>query len=243
MKRIESSVLRTLVAVAALASVSAVHAADAFDVEVADIGLLMAREVQNDMKVTEAQRKKLNTHAEWFNTEANKVQDAYRKQVEKSPKSPPKYPADKITNLTKQLKSKVIKELSTAQVKRLREITIQQAGYLALMDDAVAKKVGLSSTQLKQLRDRFTADEKRIEAIQKEYLTPVINKYKDKKPASEAEAKKLNDQMQKDMQAAQKKAEPRLKTVQSNWFAFIEKTLTKTQMNAFGSLKGRTFKP
>jgi len=234
------SPIRIGTAILALVATTATFA-DAFDERTANVALLQMKAVQTDLKISEAQRKKMNVHAEWFNKEAEKVRAAWVKTAQ-GKTNPPPPPTAKLQALEQSLKGKVFKELSQFQIKRLREITIQQAGVLALLDDNIAKKIGMSATQITSLKTRFQSNAEKAGKIQSAALSPINNKYKDKKPKDQKEAEALQSQYQKEVQAAAKKIEPQLAALRKDFETFVNSTLTAPQKSAWTALKGKPFK-
>jgi len=230
---------RILSVIAASTSV-AIGFADAFDERTANVALLQDKRVQTDLKISEAQRKKMNTHAEWFNKEAEKIRQAWVKSAQgKNP--PPAPPQAKMQALEQSLKSRVFKELSQTQIKRLREITVQQAGVLALLDDSVAKKIGLSATQVSALKARFKSNAEKAQKLQTAAINPINAKYKDKKPKDQKEAQALQAQYGKEIQAAAKKIEPQITKLRKEFETFVGTTLSASQKSAWSALKGKPF--
>ncbi len=210
-----------------------------FDYDVSNIGLLQAREIQKDMGVTEAQRTKLNAHAEWFNKQNQKfVKMAEKYQAKK--KEPPVLMNYEGMRLLREMKRRVMAELNAKQKIRLREITLQQAGYLALMDDNVGKKVGLSADQIKKIRTRFESDSKAAANAEQKYMKPIADKYKNKNPEKMSDADKKA--FQSEVEAAQAKIGPALESIQDTWVSFIKSTLSSKQMSVFDGLQGPPFK-
>lgn len=210
-----------------------------FDYDVCNIGLLQAREIQKDMGVSEAQRTKLNQYADWFNDQNQKFQKMAEKYAAKK-KAPPALMNYEGMRLLREMKRRVMSVLTAKQVIRLREITLQQAGYLALMDENVGKKVGLSTEQIKKIRSRFESDSKAAAAAENKHMQPIANKYKDKNPEKLSEAEKKA--FEKDVQSAQEKIGPALEKIQDAWVTFIKATLSEKQMSTFENLQGPPFK-
>ncbi|MCB0826078.1 MAG: hypothetical protein KDC26_07805 [Armatimonadetes bacterium] len=234
-----SKVIATTISLLAIASQGL--AADAFDKSVANIALLQIKEVQTDVGITAAQRTQLNKHADWFNAESKKINDQAATYVQKN-QQPPKSLTDKFVKLNNDMANKVVGVLTAGQLKRLREITLQNAGPVAMMDPTVAKKIGLSDSQLKSIRSRFDSDAKKADGIQEKAFKPIIDKYKAKKPKDDAEAKKLSEAYAKEMDAAGKKIAPQLNKIQSDFSAFLKKTLSTKQDSAWKALLGKPFK-
>ncbi len=231
--------LRTLLATVLVASAASFASAD-FDSDVANIALLQSKPIQTELKVSAAQRATLNKHADWFNAE-NKKLSAEAEALAKQGKQPTQALINKGTKLGDTMKTKVLAVLSKYQKQRLREITLQGAGYLALMDPIVGKRVGVTADQTSKIRKQFEASGKKAGEIQQKAIKPIMDKYKDKKPKNAEEQQKLATQFQGEMGAAQKKVEPQLKKLQDEFNAFVKKTLTAAQMKTWNGLLGAKY--
>lgn len=236
MKRLLRSAILTAVAGGALAAT----AQDSFDFYAANVGVLQFREVQKEMGVGEAQRAKLNKHAEWFNSESKRV----RENLGKSPtEAQQRQAAQRVSTLMDQLKQRCLKELTPSQLRRLREISLQGEGPKALLDDKVAAKIGLSAASLKALRDRYTANGKKSADIQQRTIGPIADKYQKMNPKTDADRKKAEAAMQKELEAAQKRLAPQLEALTKDFLAFADKTLSAKQKQAWTALLGKPFTP
>lgn len=229
------------VAILALAGATMALAADAFDRNNANISLLQQREVQQDMGIGEDLRAKLNKHADWFNGEMKKLQDAFQAEAQRTGKAP-NPPEAKIQKLQQDFAKRVMGELNDKQIVRLRELTIQSVGFPALMNDDVAKKVGITDKQKQRLRTTFEAMMKKLNAEQEKVLKPIYDKYNAKKPENETEARKLQEDAAKEAEAASKKLEPTIKKLRDDWIITVKKTVKAIQLNRFEALMGKPFK-
>lgn len=225
-----------------MALASNVVLAQSFEEQVSDMGLLQSKEVQTELGFTEELRAKLNIHADDFNKKANKLQEEYRKKAEgKNP--PPPAPVAELAKLEVELKKKVMKELSAAQLKRLSELTLQTAGYAAMLDETVANKIGLSKTQLEKLRNAFKENAQEAQRLQEGAMKPIYDKYGKEKPADEAAAKALQEKVQKEVQAANEKIQPQMKALQEKFLKTLKLTVKAIQFNKFEALQGKPFRP
>ncbi|MCH7945820.1 MAG: hypothetical protein IIC73_07385, partial [Armatimonadetes bacterium] len=114
----------SFVALACVAAASAL-AADEFDMYVADIGILQDKAVQAELKITAAIRQALNKHAVWLDSRGANIDRLVRAGTITVAEGNRRTKLHLAT-----LKSKVLGELSEAQVKRLREITLQRDGLV-----------------------------------------------------------------------------------------------------------------
>ena len=233
--------MKLSVAVLLAASAPGIWAApDPFDVYVANIEILQAKPVQSELKITDAQRAALNKHADWYNGQTKKVVDQLK--TTKGTGADRQKGMTQISSLQDQLKGKVIGELSSWQVKRLGQISLQQAGIVALLDSKVAKKVGMTEVQIKKLRTGWEASGKLVAEAETKARQPVFNKYKDKQPKDEKEARELSEAYNREMEAASKTLDPVLAKAKKDFEAIVDSTLTPGQKKAWGDLKGPTFR-
>lgn len=221
-----------------LVSTAAFAAPDAFDKYAADITILQASEVQKELKVSQAQRNKLNVHAKWFEAEQVKL----RKTVDPK-KGATEADQKKFSNLLNSFKDKVVAELSAVQLKRLREISLQNMGHVALLDDKVSAKVGLSKTQLEKLRNAYKAMAKKVSDAEVAAYKPINDKYKAKKPKDKAEEEKLRKAMAAEIQAAANKIKPTIQKLTAGYKATLDATLLADQKKKWSALQGVPFKP
>jgi hypothetical protein len=215
-------------------------APDQFDVYVANIEILQAKPVQAELKISDAQRAALNKHADWYNGQTKKVVDQLK--ASKGTDADRQKGMSQVSSLQQQLKNKVIGELSSWQVKRLGQISLQQAGIVALLDSKVAKKVGMTDAQVKKLRAGWEASGKLVAEAETKARQPVFNKYKDKQPKDEKEAKELSEAYSREMEAASKALDPVLAKAKKDFEALVDSTLTPGQKKAWGDLKGSAFR-
>ena len=229
-----------------------------FDYDIADFNILQNKEVQKELGVTEALRATLNKHAEWFNGEMKVLDTAFKKARENDPKATP--PNDKAVALQKEFKKRLFAELTTAQVVRLREITVQGAGDVAVLDKRVASKIGLTNAQITAIKGRFEDNSKKAQAfqqdlnkqggeLQQKYLKPLIEKYGNSQPKDQADAtsrqaevKAALEPHKSEFQALQSKLEGKMKELEGDFKSFLAKTLDDKEKKALQDLKGKTFK-
>ncbi|CAN1511661.1 hypothetical protein MCEMSE15_00806 [Fimbriimonadaceae bacterium] len=214
---------------------------DAFDFHAADVTIMQSKPVQKELKITEAQRTKMNTFAKRHEQTLATLEKKYGAKA-----NAPAVAAKVRPELEKAfglLKKDVLAALSATQLKRLREINLQRLGITALTDEKVATKVGLSSAQLKQYRDAYTAGANESAKLQQEAANPVLTKYQSVRPKSEAESKTLRAKFESEMQAAGVKVKPKLDAVEARTKKKLEGIMTPAQRAAFKALQGKPFKP
>lgn len=228
--------MRHVFTIALLAVSAAALAADEFDFYFADISILQDKKVQAELKVTETQRTNMNKHAAWLNTQTQAI-DAQVKSGKLTPDNANKQMGVHLGTL----KKKICDELSAAQLKRLREITLQRDGLLPLMDLKMGERIGLTKAQTQKLRDSYIANDKKAKDLQTAAFKPILDKYSAMKPKDKAEEQKLIEQSRKELAAAQEKIKPQLEALAKAYGTTVDATLSKEQKDAFAALKGKPF--
>ncbi|MCH8979699.1 MAG: hypothetical protein IH945_10735 [Armatimonadetes bacterium] len=213
-------------------------AADEFDMYVADIAILQAKAVRTELKITDTIRAAMNKHAAWLDKQGADIDRLVRGGTITVAEGNRR---TKIHLAT--LKSKVLRELSGAQVKRLREITLQRDGLVPLMDQRVSDKIGMTAAQLTKIREAYVANDNKAKQIQKAAFSPIFEKYGNMKPKSESEKKRIEELANKELGVEKKRIQPQLEKLGKEFEALVAETLTKGQKDAFNKLKGTPFKP
>jgi hypothetical protein len=207
-----------------------------FDKRAADVGLLQAKQIQAEVGVTAAQRAKMNAAA-----------DRHRKRLEdyeKELKALGTVTPDKrrLLGFFETLKSDVFAALTPAQIRRLRELTLQRLGLVALTDDQVAKKVGLSAAQVTKLKAAFQSGRTKFVTLQQSTAKPILAPYEGRKPKTQAEATALRTEIEGKLKAASDRVKPQLVAIGKQTDAAMMAVLTPAQKAAWAALKGRPFK-
>jgi hypothetical protein len=107
--------------------------------------LLMNQSVRQELKLTEQQFGKIKT-------EVDKVLDANKDKLARLKDADPEERAPVLDAITEQTNKIVVGVLSKDQVKRLREIDLQQRGPMALYDPEVRKALKITEPQLAKLK-------------------------------------------------------------------------------------------
>ncbi len=211
----------------------------AFYRHVADIEILQAKSVQADLKVTEAQRAKLNAHADWYNkgTEA-----ALKAAGEKPSEAQQRDARAKLGALQRQLRDRVLGELTSTQLRRLSQISLQRLGILAVLDETIAARIGLSAAQRKTIGDSWNETGQKVAALERRTREPIYNRYKDRKPKDEADAKRLQGAYDKEMSEVTTKNKPEVDRLKAGFEGVVSRTLTAGQKKTWEDLKGPAFK-
>jgi hypothetical protein len=219
-----------------LAATVGFAAPDAFDKYAANIGILQLKEVQAELKVSQAQRDKLNKHAKWVEAEQKKIRDKVDPK-----KGPTQADQKKVATILNQFKDKIVAELSAVQLKRLRELSLQQMGHTALLDDTVSKKVGITADQLGKLRKSYEAMMDKVTKAQAAAYKPINDKYAKKTPKTDAEKKKVGDAYIAEIKAADAKLKPTLQKYAAEYKTKLDASLTAAQKKSWSALQGKPF--
>ena len=211
-------------------------APDPFDFAVANVVILQDRRVQNELKVTEAQRNTMNAYAKTQRETAKKVYDAARAAKQKDLNAAQR---QSIAAGFQKLRTGVLNTLSKPQLRRLRELTIRSAGTASLLDPAVGKRLGITAAQRTRLAASFTSGQKSLRAAQKQAFDPILAKYKGKKPKDAAEMKTVQAAFNAEMSAAGKRATPAFRNVEVTTAKAMMNVLTAGQKTSFAALQGK----
>lgn len=233
--------LRTILPAVILASASLGFAqAETFDAYASNLALLQDKRIQGELGVTEAQRKSLNTHAEWYNAQTASIQKAAsnaKTQAQQQELS------KKLQGLMGQMKTRCLKVLTPGQTKRLRELSLQLQGPAVLLDERVAKEVGANAAQLKKMRTLYEGNIKKVSAMQEKTFRPIAEKYDKQAKGKTGDAlKKIQEAMNKEMQSAQVRVQPQVQALAADTRNGILKLLTPAQRTKMQTLMGKPFK-
>lgn len=228
---------RALLLPVVLVAISASHAQPAFDKSICDIGLLTVESVKKEIGLTTAQRAAMNKHAAPFNEMGKKMQDKLAKG-----QKPTEAEQRKISDLREQLRNKVLGELTPAQLKRLREITLQEAGLMALASDEIVAKLGMSKDQAGKVRSSIRSGMERSAKIMTEAQKRLENEFKSKKPKTKAEEEKLSKQFQARLDEEMRKAKPQVERIAKETETKTMALLSAQQRSTWTALKGKAFK-
>ena len=231
-----------VVVCAALVSAQSKH--DAFDAEMASVIILQSKPVQAELKISQAQRNSMNKYADAHRADMEKYQkELESKHIDKTKPLPvdPK----RVDALFVKMKNAVLNQLSKTQVRRLREISLQQLGFVALTDATVAKKVGLSAAERKKLQTAYDAGLKEADEIAKgaqAQLDLQLQELRKRKPKNEKEEKALMEEAQKKAEQMEKRIDPQIEKVRIATRTKVLKMLTAKQKAAWDKLLGKPFK-
>lgn len=209
---------------------------DVFDEHCANITLLQSKAVQNEIKLTESQRSRLNVHAQWHRSQLEALDKlaSEKKLNENAPEI-----RNRLDQVFDTMKERCLGELTAVQVKRLRELTIQQLGESSLCDPVVAKKVGMSAGQLQKMQATYKDGARKFSEIEREEAQRVLLPYKDIKPKDEADARRLQQEVQGKLAAAGARIRPKLQGIRKNYADLMLALLTPPQKKAYLLIRGK----
>lgn len=216
-------------------------AVDSFDYHCANITLLQDKQVQAELRISAAQRAQMNKYADAHLARI----DAYRKKVGNGApdmKVVAGYMAD--------LKAKVVGALSKTQMIRLRELNLQAAGLMALLDPVVAKKIGMSDAQYSKFKKTYLDGKNSAAGVLKNALAPLDAKYnklaapyKGKEREHQKELADLQRKFLAEAKQIEDRLKPRLDAITRSTEKKLVGQITAKQKATWKSLEGKPFTP
>ena len=220
----------------AMVSAQMAMAQATFDRQIADVTLLQVKEIKNALKVTEAQRGKMNKHADYYNG----LMKTIRAKIDKG-QEPSRAEQDKIMAAQRDMRGKVLNELTPTQLTRLREITLQDAGLPALADGLIGKKIGLSTAQTEKIRSFLKTGATKSGKIMKGMEDKLAKEFKNKKPKTDKEKEALKKQFDTRFNSELKKIKPSLMKIEADTRKGIVGSLSVQQRKNWDRLLGKPF--
>lgn len=210
-----------------MALVAVIASAQSFDDQIASIILLQDKAVQKDIGITEQQRAAMNKYADAHRAKLA----AYYQQLQKTKA---KEDEKKLLAWFQEMKHGVLSQMSPAQVRRLREISLQYLDFTALADRTVGAKVGLSAAQHEQIDRIVQAMQRRGQSIEADARKIV---------EADPRVAKAKTQQEKDAiaKAAFMKIMPRLQDLKAEARKQVLAVLTPTERAAWQQLLGKPF--
>ncbi|HWA83175.1 MAG TPA: hypothetical protein VG820_07080 [Fimbriimonadaceae bacterium] len=225
----------------ALVGAALAGAVDSFDYHCANIALLQDKSVQKEIGITEAERSQMNKFADAHRARLA----AYQKGLNGAAPN-----AKVLDGYMNDLKSQVVGVMNPAQVKRLRELNLQAAGLIGLLDQVVATKIGFSDAQFKKYRDTYLTGRKEAETLFRNTIVPLDKKYqnlaapyKGHEKEHEAELKTLSEQYVAEAKQAQSRIKPRVDAITKATEEKMRALITAKQKATWLALQGKKFTP
>jgi len=215
---------------------------DPFDYHCSEVILLQAKPVQAELGISEAQRKKMNDAADTHRVRLTTYDAQQRSAKTKDSRD---VMNTKLRGFFDELKQGVFTALTPAQLKRLRELSLQRAGLLALLDDIVAKKIGLTGAPYEKFRKTFSDGAKQASDVERANLKPIFDKYEPRMKAAKTpdDRKKIETEMRPELDSAGKKITPQIQKLQADTQQKLVGMLSAQQKAAWQALLGKPFNP
>lgn len=224
-----------LVLVGIAAAMASAQTLDPFDAHCADVLLLQSKPIQADIGITQAQRDKMNTFAAAHRAKMADLEKQYKEQH--------KDVNVQVAQAYQTFKSNILGQLSPAQVRRLREITLQGVGLAALRDREVTNKIGMTQAQATKYETIYKEGAKKFGDTEQAAIEPILKPYEGKTAKTKEEAAKLNTEVQAKLLAVKKKVQPVLKQIRDKYDAQLRGVLTPPQTKNYQALLGKPYKP
>lgn len=225
---------RPLVSLLVLVLAAVAWTQDAFDYRIANIQILQVKAVQRELKITSAQRAAMNRAA---NANRAKVQV----ELDRARASGGKPNEQALSTLYMQLRGEVIAQLSQAQLRRLREITIQAAGAAGIVDPVVSERLGLSHSQVSTAKSAYQAGVNRATELRKRTYEPILKPHRAHPPKNAEEAKKLHALLDPQILRAEKRILPQLMRLKNSTEKAVLAVLTPGQLALWKELNGKPY--
>ncbi len=234
--------MRAITILTFLCATVAAHAADAFDLKVANIDVLQDKNVQAEIGITPGQLKTMNVYAAQYTAQNKAKIDEYQKAKKQIDKAFSDFHNAQYIGL----RTNVLKTLSPNQIKRLRELTIQAAGPRALLDVVVWDKVGVpddkNHTKYGQFCTAIRDGDQKIAGIKQKVSDVVKAKYKNQKPPkTKKETDALRIRVNDDLATEMKKHEGELANILKTSEAKTSQMIPKKYLDSLKSLMGKKY--
>lgn len=224
-------------AFAALLTTAAIAGAqnpDPFDAHCADILLLQSKPIQTEVGITKAQRDRMNVFADGHRAKMAELKTEYQQKH--------KDVTSEVADTYRKFKENILSLLTAAQIRRLREITLQGVGLAALRDQVVTDKIGMTKAQADRYNSIYKEGATKFAETEKAAIEPILKPYEGRTPKTKEEAEKLSKEVQAKLLVARKKVEPVLTKLRASYDAKLRAVLTPGQMKAYQALLGKPFR-
>jgi len=215
-----------------------VSAQNNFDYTVSSVILLQSKPVQKEIGVTEQQLSAMNKFADSHRAKLK----VYYLSLQKS-KSKNKPSETRLLTMFNELKKGVLGQLNASQLKRLREISLQELGFSALGDAAVGTRIGLSSSQQRKVQAVLNTGITSANRVQMRAINDATGDLQTVKPKNATEQEKLRDEATRRAEAAAERVSPQVSSIRESTRHQIMTLLTPKQRLAWAELQGKPFHP
>jgi hypothetical protein len=216
-------------------SVAVAQTLDPFDNHCANIRLLEDRGLQAKLGITQTQRDRMNLQARHHQDQLNDIDR--RMKIKKFD------PALELAKDFQELKTRVLLELKPPQVQRLREISLQEVGLVALCDPVVGRKVGMNDKQVAKMQEVYKQGLLTFRNLETTSLKKVLGPYTSLKPKSKAEADQIKAKADREIAAERKRISPQLNKIRADYDKRMRSLLTSSQSKTYEALKGKPYHP
>ena len=222
----------TLILIGALVA-SLAHAAqhDSFDEKMSSVILLQSKVVQKELGVTTQQRAAMNKFADAHRLKLNayyqQIQSGQGKSAQISISAKDEQQLQVMFNT---MKRGVLAQLSAAQLKRLREISLQTLDFTALGDQSVDSRIGLSGAQRTKVQAAITAGLKQANGVRNNAI------------ANATKGVTSQDEANRRAEAASDQTSPQVIQIRNGTKAKVMSLLTAQQRAKWQALLGKPFK-
>jgi hypothetical protein len=213
----------TALLLSALAVTCLGRAQDSFDLQVSNHLLVFMPQLQRELNMTPDMIAGVVKAAKPFNAEVIKA----------------KNDASRVKTLQADARRAVLAKLTPAQLRRLREITLQQYGTQVLATPVIAAKLGLSENQQKSIRNLQVANAKGIMDAYRAEIDAATAELRKQQPKNPGEREMLQRQMADAVEAAH--VEEHIQHMRNEGEQRLLTVLTDEQRKAWNSLFGRPF--
>jgi len=222
--RFLNKALVLVMAIVTTVAVAAQH--DSFDEEMSSVILLQSKVVQKELGVTTAQRAAMNKYADahraklkvlYSRLQANHQQNINQKDQQE------------LRSMFNTMKRGVFAQLTAAQLKRLREISLQTLDFTALGDPIVAARVGLSASQSSKIRSVINSGIKQANVVQNNAV------------ATATKGATTQDQANQLAESAANQVSPQVVSIRNDTKQKVMALLTAQQRSRWQGLLGRPF--
>lgn len=210
----------------------------AFDTKVSDVTLLTVDAVKKELAITQAQRDTMNLAADQYNRMSKLMYEKANKGIK-----PTDAELSSLAKVRDTMRTKVLAVLTPAQLKRLREITLQDAGMIAIAQTDVAKELGLNSAQVTKIRNLLKTGMEKSQKLMQDAQLRVEREFANRKPKTDAEKRKLEQEVNARIKQEVDKVKPQVDKVEADTGKAVMAAMSAAQRQKWINMLGRPFNP
>lgn len=209
-----------------------------FDRYAADIGLLQRSDVATELELTVEQADKINALSQEF---AARIEAETERLQGNPPESVVESVRRAVADAQQEFRGKVLDELDDEQIVRLRQLALQRAGDLSVLDDRVAAEIGLEEAKRAELEETYRDVQGRIESRQAEAFDPIIDEFEAKRPTDPEEVQAWRREFEAAINAKAQEIGPEIQAIASEYGQALQRNLDETHRAKLGELMGPRF--